>query len=468
MLSLPLVEGESLDYKRDWSGSQRCLQALAAFANTRGGTLILGVEDDGVTVGGFDPSDAEERRIVSSVVDLLRITPEVKRIPAPNGKRVLSLTVRKSPTLVAFQGRYLTRVGASNRDMTQDEIARRSLEVSGQTWDALPSGAPFRLDGSDPRLSPEALDAFLRLAGPRLPHASANDSQERILENLNLVRDGQPSRAALLLFGRRPQDVSSGSGIQIAQFREGRILQERVIGGPLIEQVGEALDVLRVFLGVGYEIGDRAALEGRGDLSLLERVQRAEHWPYPLPALREALVNALIHRDYTSSDRTQIRVDEDALAFWNPGGLPAGLSLQDLTRPGHPSRRRNPHLADAFHLAGLVERWGTGTTRMIDAMQHAGLPAPTFAEDGGGFRVTFTRELFPPELLARLNERQQRALTYLRQHPTITNAQYRELTGAPDRTASLDLKSLLELGVLIREGKGRNVAYRLNRPEIPQ
>lgn len=140
-----------------------------------------------MTVGGFDPSDAEERRIVSSVVDQLRITPEVKRIPAPNGKRVLSLTVRKSPTLVAFQGRYLTRVGASNRDMTQDEIARRSLEVSGQTWDALPSGAPFRLDGNDPRLSPEALDAFLRLAGPRLPHASANDSQERILENLNLV-----------------------------------------------------------------------------------------------------------------------------------------------------------------------------------------------------------------------------------------------------------------------------------------
>lgn len=151
---------------------QKCLQALAAFANPHGGTLILGVEDDGVTVGGFDPSDSEERRIISSVVDLLRITPEVKRIPAPNSRKVLNLTVRKSPTLVAFQGRYLTRVGASNRDMTQDEIARRSLEVSGQTWDALLRGASFRMDGNNPRLSPEALDTFLRLAGPRLARFS--------------------------------------------------------------------------------------------------------------------------------------------------------------------------------------------------------------------------------------------------------------------------------------------------------
>lgn len=160
-------------------------------------------------------------------------------------------------------------------------------------------------------------------------------------------------------------------------------------------------------------------------------------------------------------------MNEDALAFWNPGGLPAGLSLQDLTRPGHPSKRRNPHLADAFYLAGLVERWGTGTTRMIDAMQHAGLPAPTFAEDSGGFRVTFTRELFPPELLARLNGRQQQAVAYLRQHPSITDAQYRKLTGAPNRTASLDLKSLLELGLLKREGPQRDLPTQsLRNPAI--
>jgi predicted HTH transcriptional regulator len=148
VLSLPLTESDTLDLKRDWSSPQGCLQALAAFANTHGGTLILGVEDDGHTVRGFDPSDSEELRIVSSVVDLLRITPEARRLPAPDGQRVFSLTVRPSPTLVRCQGRYLTRVGASNRDMTPEEIARRSLDVSGQSWDSLSGGTSFGLDGA--------------------------------------------------------------------------------------------------------------------------------------------------------------------------------------------------------------------------------------------------------------------------------------------------------------------------------
>ncbi|WP_246581175.1 hypothetical protein [Deinococcus aestuarii] len=119
--------------------------------------------------------------------------------------------------------------------------------------------------------------------------------------------------------------------MQIAQFRGGRIFQQEVIGGPLVEQVGETLEALRVFLGVGYEIGDRAALEGRGDFGLLERVQRAEVWPYSLPALREALVNALIHRDYLSGGRTRIRVHEDVLDFWNPATPPGGATCNSRT-----------------------------------------------------------------------------------------------------------------------------------------
>lgn len=466
MLSLPLVESEILDFKRDWSGSQRCLQTLAAFANTQGGTLLLGVEDDGMTVGGFDPSDPEERRIVSSVVDLLRLTPEVKRIPAPNGQRVLSLTVRSSPTLVPFQGRYLVRVGASNRDMTPDEIARRAVETSGQTWDGLPASHPFGLDGNHPHLSPQALAEFLALSRSVLPYADPDDPQRRTLENLGLLREGRPTRAALLLFGRRPQDTSSGTGVQIAQFKDGRLLQERVIDGPLLQQVGETLDTLRVFLGVGYDIGDRALIEGRGELSLLERVQRAENWPYPLAALREAVVNALIHREYASADRTQIRVEEEQLIIWSPGGLMPGISLEDLRHPRHPSRRRNPMLADAFHTAGLVERWGTGTTRMIRTMSEAGLPEPEFTEDSGGFRVTFRRSVLSDARIALLNVRQQQALHYVLQYRSITNAQYRELTGAPERTASLDLKKMADLGLLIRQGRGRDVRYLLTgRPQ---
>jgi len=280
-----------------------------------------------------------------------------------------------------------------------------------------------------------------------------------------LVADGQPRRAALLLFGRRPQDTSAGIGVQIAQFKEGRLLQDKTIGGPLVEQLGEVLDTLRLYLGVVYK--DIQAMDSRGhgpgELPLMERLQRIDQWPYPLAALREAVLNALIHRDYTNGDRVQIRVDTDQLSFWNPGGLVAGVSLESLTQPGHPSRKRNPHIAEAFYHMGLVERWGTGTTRMIGAMREAQLPAPTFGEDGGGFRVVFRRDLFPPERLAGLNDRQRLAMAYLRDHQTVTNAQYREVTGAPLRTATLDLQKLVALGFLFLEGKGRGAVYRLEQ-----
>lgn len=468
MLSLPLTESESLELKREWSGRMKGLEDLAAFANTHGGTLIIGVEDDGVSVPGFEPDDPTLRSILNEIVDSLRITPEVRREPTENGPQVITIQVRPSTLPVAYRGRYLKRVGSTNRDMTFEEISRRAVEISGQTWDALPAAHPFGLDGNASHLSPQALGEFLNLARTNLPFADPSDSQRRTLENLGLVRDGRPTRAAMLLFGRRPQDTASGTGVQIAQFKDGRLLQERVIDGPLLNQVGETLEALRVFLGVGYDIGDRALLEGRGDLSLLERVQRAENWPFPLAALREAVVNALIHREYTSADRTQIQVEGDRLSLWNPGGLMEGLSLEELQQPRHPSRRRNPLLADAFHTAGLVERWGTGTTRMINTMNDAGLPAPTFGEDGGGFRVTFQKTPFPAERLAILNQRQQQALQYLIQHRSITNSQYRDLTDATERTASLDLKKMADLGFITRQGKGRDVSYRLNPTGNPQ
>jgi ATP-dependent DNA helicase RecG len=467
VLSLPLTEGETLELKREWSGRLKGLEDLAAFANTRGGLLVIGVEDDGVTVGGFDPNDEDLRTLTNEVVDGLRLTPEIRRVPTPAGPMVLTVQVQPAATLVAYRGRYLTRVGSTNRDMTPDELARRTLAISGQSWDALPAGGTFDLQGQHPALVPDAIAQFLSMAGPRLPHATPSATPRHTLEKLNLLHGEQPTRAAVLLFGRRPQGVASGAGVQIAQFSDGRILQERVIAGPLIGQLGETLDALRVFLGVGYEIGDRAVLEGRDDLTLLERVQRADRWPYPLAALREAVVNALIHRDYTSSDRIQIRVQAQSLSLWSPGSLPAGVSLAALSQPEHPSRPRNRLLADTVHLAGLIERWGTGTTRMLQLMAGAGLTGPTFAEAAGGFQVTFELTPVPAPAPLVLNARQRQALAHLRRHPSLTSAGYSALTGVSERTAVQDLRRLVDADLLVRQGQARNVSYRLARPEIP-
>ena len=172
----------------------------------------------------------------------------------------------------------------------------------------------------------------------------------------------------------------------------------------------------------------------------------------------------MVHRDYTAPGDVEVRVYDDRIAVWNPGRLPSGLTVDQLRTPGHPSVRRNPALARVAYMAGLVERWGTGTTRMIERCRELGLPDPVFAEEGGGFRVVLrsaeaalTREA----LLARgLAPRLVDAVLHARRAGRITASAYMALAGVAESTALRDLRGLVEQGLLVRHGaRGRGVFY---------
>lgn len=460
-MAAPLEESETVDLKRDWS--KTAIEALAAFANTRGGSVIVGVEDDG-TVVGFTAADSDLQRIVNEVVTTTGLRPEVRWLNASGGQRVLSLSVPPSPVLVACRGRYLMRVGSTNRDMAPEEVERRSLENSGQSWDAIPVGR-------DQELRPEAVRRFLRLARARLPWADETEPPKEVADKLGLRREGRPTRAALLAFGYRPQDVAVGATVRIARFSKGRILDDRTVGGTLLDQLEGVLERLRAYLQVGYTVGDRAALEGKPELGLLERAQRRETWEYPFEALREAVLNALMHRDYADPGDIQVRVEDERLEIWNPGGLPPEMSLEDLRRERHPSRRRNPLVAEVFYHAGLVERWGTGTTRMIQTCLAVGLPEPEFALAQGGFRVVFSKDLLTPERLAArgLNERQVKAMLFLKEKGRLRRAEYEAVTGASRSGAGRELSELEALGLILKVGTtGRGAYYVLKTTQTTQ
>lgn len=247
--------------------------------------------------------------------------------------------------------------------------------------------------------------------------------------------------------------------VRVARLVGGAIADERPpITGNLFKQVDDLVQALRHLLEVRLEVpvaGERADLE---------RLQRREVWEYPLDALREAIINALIHRDYAQIGDIQVRVSENSLDIWSPGGLPDGVSVEDLHRPGHVSRPRNPLLAQVFYYAGLVEQWGTGTTRMITACRAAGLPDPGFWEEAGGVRVVLRKERFTRERLEAegLNHRQVQAMLELRGSGTITNQAYQRLTGASKPTATRDLDNLVKRGLIKRVGEtGRGTRYQL-------
>ena len=438
-------ESETLEFKRQWT--DRALEDLTAFANTRGGTLLVGIRDDGEIVG-TKVDDQEIQRIANLITARLGITPSI-RVVKMDGYPVLEIQIEPATGPVSYGGRYLRRVGSTNRDFALDELARHLLKRSGRTWDGLLS--EWGLD----ELDSEAFASFTRLAHSKLPFLNP-ENPEQTLQNLDLFGDGRLKNAAVLLFGRHPQRLFPLAQVRIGIIRGTEILDSHDFRGTLWQQLDGAMERFRQVLKVRFDI--------RVEDPSLEGLQRREVWEYPLDALREAVANALIHRDYTYPADIQIRMEEDRLEIWSPGELPPPLTPEMLYGP-HSSVLRNPLIAQVFYFAGIIERWGTGTTRIIRLCREQGLPEPEFNNWQGGVRVVFLKDPYTPERLQQmgLNERQVKAVLFVKKHGTISNSDYRRLTGVSDETARQDLIGLMKCNLLKVQGKGRATKYVLGK-----
>jgi ATP-dependent DNA helicase RecG len=331
--------------------------------------------------------------------------------------------------------------------MSHQEIMQRMIAGSGLSWDTVvePEAGWDDLDSDKVR----HFMAAVRRTGRRPIPEGTNERE--FLEKLELLKDGQPTRAALLLFVTQPTRRFSSAYLKLGRFRSPiLIVDDREVQGTLLEQVEGTMAWFRERLQTKFVITGKP--------------QRDTIWEYPLEAIREAIVNAVCHRDYTSPASVQVRLYDDRLEIWNSGGLPPQLTAADLLRP-HRSFPRNRQVAEAFFYVGLVERWGTGTTRMADAMREADLPEPEFdADRPGQFRVILYQNPFTEERLRQmgLNERQSQALRLLKEQGTLTNLRYQEAFSISKRTASNELQDLVKRGLLARHGTtGKGTYYTL-------
>ena len=444
MPTIEKSEGQKLEFKREWT--ERALEDLAAFANTDGGVLLLGIRRDGEIVG-VRADDEEIQRIANQIAAYLGITPSIRVIDM-DGKPVIEIEVAPSAGLVSYRGRYLRRVGSTNRDFSPDELARYILQRSGRSWDGLTSEWTLR------EVDEEALKRFDRLSRDRLPHFDPLDP-ERSLLNLGLLEDGRLKNAGVLLFGKRPQRLFPQARVRVGIFKGTEILDSHDFIGTLWEQLDGVMGYLRRVLKVRFDI--------RVEELSVEGIRRREVWEYPLEALREAVVNALIHRDYTYPADIQIRLEEDCLVIWSPGELPSPLKPEDLYE-SHPSVLRNPLIAEAFYFTGVIERWGTGTTRIVRLCREQGLPDPEFSNYQGGFRVAFMRDPYTPERLRKmgLNERQIEIIKILRTVESVSVGEIQKFFGnISTKTIQRDLQVLVKKGLVKATGKKKGRRYTL-------
>jgi len=273
-----------------------------------------------------------------------------------------------------------------------------------------------------------------------------------VLSHLHMVRDDRPTNAAILLFGSNPQRFHPSAEVRCMHFHGTEVQRPvpfyRVFKGTLFEQVSLAADF--VLSKLNRSVGTRA-----------ESNQAPVRYEIPPDVIREAIVNAIAHRDYTSAGAVQVSVFADRVEVWNPGTLLAPLTPESLRRP-HGSIARNPRICEALFLARYIEKFGTGTLMMIrESLAHA-LPEPDFAQRGGEFTIAVWRDWLTADIVDRLNlsDRQKQALTFVKTQGRISNRDLRDLTGVTIRTASRDLEDLVHKGVLTKVGAtGRSTFY---------
>ncbi len=440
-----MTETERVENKSSLTELRGIVESVAAFASASGGTIRVGVTPDGTRVG----VSLGENTLENLANDIKRNTdpPQYPSMTwdASEGSAVISISVAESPLkpVMAFN-RPMKRVGRTNQRLSREE-AHRLMDLSaGHSWDTLRCGYFGEED-----VDQQAVGRFLRECG-----SSPDQSFTNVLANLGLGKGGTVGNGAVLLFGANPQSFFPEAVVKCARFAGGssaQFLDEQTLEGSLLAQLDGAMVFVR------RNTQQRIVISGKPAHDVVPE--------YPEAAVREAIVNALCHRDYSTSGTVQVRIYDDRMEVWNPGTLPPDLSVEALYRE-HPSRPRNPYLALALHRARLLERWGSGTLRIVEAMEQRSLPKPEFLVDMGTFIVRMRTRPSPEDLQAGglLNERQLQVLEYLRQHESISTKEYQSLFGLGRKQAQNDLAGLYERRVVTREGRGPRTAYRLAEP----
>jgi ATP-dependent DNA helicase RecG len=316
----------------------------------------------------------------------------------------------------------------------------------GTSWDGFPA--------QDKNVN----DIDLKKVARYIKEANANgrrkieDEPKDVLHKLEFVKDKKATWAAILVFGKEPQRPLSQSAVHCGRFKidKTKILDDLMIETDLINQVDEVMKFITRHISVRYEF------EGKP--------KRKEIWEYPLEALREAVINAIVHRDYTVPSNVQIEIYDDRIEIWNPGGLLPGITIDDLYKKEHKSVIRNKLIAQMFYDIGYIEKYGSGTIKIIDLCMQNRLPSPEFKEVFGGFSVIFRKDIYTEEYLRKLdlNERQIRAVELVKEKGSIGLSDLQEVYEEITRkTLYRDLQALVNKGIFKAHGdrKGRKYSF---------
>ncbi|KAB2849145.1 MAG: ATP-binding protein [Ignavibacterium sp.] len=428
-----MPEQHNIEYKQSWHEDH--LKTICAYANLQGGKLYIGKDDKGKTAG-----ITEYKKLMDDLPNKIRnhlgITAEVNLVK-DKSKYFIEVIVPAYTVAISLRGKYYVRSGSTTTELTGNSLNEFLLKKSGKTWDDVIEDRASMNDIDEGTVS-----RFIKISEKtnRLPDVTGLTYFE-ILEKLRLTEGEKLKRAAIILFGKDPGKFYPNIFVKIGRFgkSDDDLLFEEVEEGNLFTILQNVLQQL-----------NRKFFKNPIDFEGMQRIEKGE---YPVAAIREMLLNALVHKSYLGAT-IQIRVYQDKISIWNEGTLPPELTLESLKKQ-HPSIPRNPIIADVCYKGGFIDTWGRGTLKIINSCKEAELPAPEIKEEFGGFSVTIFKDVLTEELLKKLglNDRQIKAVLYIKEFGNISNQKYQELNEVSKATATRDLGELVDnFRILLKQG----------------
>jgi len=351
------MENQNIEWKESWRDEY--LKWVCGFANAQGGVLEVGRNDKGEII-----HLPNAKKLLEELPNKIRTTMGIiadVNLHNESGKEYISIIVASHYNAISYRGRYYYRTGSTNQELTGYALDELLLGKYGKTWDSVPV----------PKISidefyNDTFDVFRKKAvsSERLTPEDVKCSNIELLHALNLTEGEYLLKAAVLSFHHNPERWCLGCYVKIGYFEnDADILYQDEINGSLITIPDRVMDTIytKYFKG----------------LIRYEGIQRIDEYPMPREALREAILNAVVHRSYETGNPIQIRVYDDKVYVSNSARLPEGITEIDL-QAAHKSVPYNPLIANTFFRSGQIEAWGRGIGKIKAACLADNLPEPEF------------------------------------------------------------------------------------------
>jgi len=452
-----LSKGEGLTIEFKSSFNNEVIETLVAFANSIGGSVLIGISNELKLIGVSINSETIQNwlnEIKSKTSPSIIPDSEIVTIGL---KKIVVFSIQEFPIKpVALKGKYYKRVANSNHTLSTQEVVNMHLQSFNTSWD-YHTNSQFSIKDISFEKVQQAINSLNRTG------IHITEDPLSFLIKCDLVREKLITNGAYLLFKKEDSVLTT---IELGRFQTEIIIKDSSrTKADILTQIEQVMDFVRKHI--------------NKEIIITGEAQNTQKWQYPLEAIREIVMNMIVHRDYRSASDSIVKVFNNKIEFYNPGRLPENITVEDLLSNNYKSTPRNKLIADFCKSLGLIEKYGSGIRRIVDYCKAENLPVPEFRNISDGFMVTifgkekeevikdvikvdienFTDRVtdrVTDKVTVRVTANQKKIIDHLKENKRITTAELAQKIGISQRKIKENIRKLKGMGLLSRIGSEKS------------